>query len=73
MVDNSFYIGYTHNLEKRLNEHNEGRSKYTSRKMPWKLVYFETFDLKRDAIIREKQLKKYRNTKYLEKIINRER
>jgi len=34
------------------------------------MVYFETFDLKRDTIIREKQLKKYRNTKYPEKIIN---
>jgi len=70
MVDNSYYIGYTQNLEKRLNEHNNGKSKYTSRKMPWKLVYSETFDVKRDAILREKQLKKSRNTNYFEKIIN---
>ncbi|MEO8514357.1 MAG: GIY-YIG nuclease family protein [Ignavibacteria bacterium] len=34
IVDKSFYIGYTSNLEKRLEFHNIGKSKYTSKKIP---------------------------------------
>ncbi|MBU1873665.1 GIY-YIG nuclease family protein, partial [bacterium] len=68
--DQSFYIGYTANIKKRLEEHNNGESRYTKRKIPWKLVHLETFNLKRDAIIREKELKKIRNTRYLKKIIH---
>ncbi|MBU1635432.1 GIY-YIG nuclease family protein [bacterium] len=69
-LDQSFYIGYTANIKKRLEEHNNGESRYTKRKIPWKLVHLETFNLKRDAIIREKELKKIRNTRYLKKIIH---
>ena len=32
--------------------------KYTSTKMPWKLVYIELFESKREALIRERNLKK---------------
>jgi len=56
-IDQSFYIGYTANIHNRLEEHNNGKSKYTKRKIPWKLVHLETFELKREAIIREKELK----------------
>jgi len=69
-IDQSFYIGYTANIQKRLEDHNNGKSKYTKRKIPWKLVYLETFELKREAIIREKELKRIRNTNYIKKIIN---
>ena len=46
--DQSFYIGYTSNLEHRLYEHNEGFSRYTKHKRPWKIVYFEKFEEKSD-------------------------
>ena len=49
-LDNSFYIGYTSNLERRLEEHNTGKSRYTSKKKPWKLKYYEEFESKSDAI-----------------------
>ncbi len=32
------YVGITRNLEKRLNDHNSGRSKHTARYMPWECV-----------------------------------
>lgn len=31
------------NIEKRVNEHNAGKVKSTSRYKPWKLVYFEAY------------------------------
>ena len=53
------YIGTTNNLGRRLREHNNGKSAFTSRKGPWNLVYFEAYKDERDAIAREKSLKKY--------------
>ncbi|MDX1762156.1 MAG: GIY-YIG nuclease family protein [Christiangramia sp.] len=42
LKDQTFYIGQTEDLQKRLNLHNEGQSRYTSKKVPWKIVYFES-------------------------------
>ena len=67
--DGSFYIGYTSDLRIRLEFHNSGKSKYTARKAPWKLVYYELFDNKSDAIRREKFLKKQRNTDFYNRLI----
>jgi putative endonuclease len=69
-LDQSFYIGYSSNLEQRLQYHNAGRSRYTSKKMPWKLVYSETFESRSDALKREKFLKKQRNRDFYKKLIN---
>ena len=38
VVDGSFYKGYSKNPYERLNQHNDGDSRYTSFKIPWKLV-----------------------------------
>ncbi len=67
--DKSFYIGYSSNLEKRLREHNEGLSKYTKRKIPWKMVYFEVFETKSESIKREVFLKKQKSVVFLKKLI----
>ena len=56
--DHSFYKGYTTNPLLRLTQHNNKESNYTSKKVPWKLVYIEEFASKKDALIREKNLKK---------------
>ena len=43
-ADDSYYIGHTDNLEKRLSEHYEGKaSAYTAFRLPIKLVYNELF------------------------------
>lgn len=62
--DNSLYCGYTNDLLKRLDEHNnsEKGAKYTRGKRPVILVYFEEFDNKNDAQKREYEIKKF--TKY---------
>ena len=66
--DQTYYKGFTENIVKRLEQHNNGKSEYTSRKMPWKLVYLEELTTKREALIREKQIKRF-NTVYLKKLI----
>jgi len=55
--EKSLYIGFTNNLEERLDKHNQGLVKYTQRKVPWKLVCFEGFNNEEDARKREKNLK----------------
>jgi len=69
--DNSYYIGYTKNIESRISEHNFGRTGYTSLKRPWMLKYKEEYNTEREAIKRERELKRYKNKKYLEYLINK--
>lgn len=60
--DNSFYIGYTNNVERRLQEHNIGSVEYTKKYKPWSLIYYEAFISLEDAKIREKSLKHFGRT-----------
>jgi putative endonuclease len=55
--DGSFYIGYTEDLKKRVKEHQEGRSKATKFRKPYKLIYYEAFLNIKDAKRRELYLK----------------
>jgi len=67
-ADGSLYKGYTNDLERRLDEHNSGKSDYTSRKGPWELVYQESFETKEDAIKREKYFKTAAGRRFIKKI-----
>ncbi|MBN9349429.1 MAG: GIY-YIG nuclease family protein [Chitinophagaceae bacterium] len=58
LKDETYYKGFTTDYEKRLIQHNNGESDYTSKKIPWKLVYVEEYTSKREALIRERNLKK---------------
>ena len=68
-VDATYYVGFTENIENRIAQHNNGKSNYTSRKIPWKLVYVEKFEIKSAALKREKFLKKQRNSVFYQKLI----
>ena len=68
-VDSSFYIGYTSYLDRRIQQHNKGLSKYTSTKKPWKLVYSEEFITKTEAIKKEKFLKNQKSRYFYNKLI----
>ncbi|MDD4803018.1 MAG: GIY-YIG nuclease family protein [Syntrophomonas sp.] len=57
--DNTLYTGYTVDIKRRLQEHQEGLgSKYTRGRTPVELVYLETQANKSEAMQRECQLKK---------------
>ena len=52
------YTGFTSNLIERLKSHNElGIKGYTLKFRPWKVIHVEFFDLKSEAMKREKFLK----------------
>ena len=58
-LDESYYKGFSENPPNRLKQHNNGECTYTSRKIPWGFVHIEELATKRDALIRERVLKKY--------------
>jgi putative endonuclease len=54
----TLYTGVTNNLRRRIAEHRGIKpSAFTGRYKIFKLVYYETFDAPRSAIVREKQIK----------------
>jgi len=55
--DHELYTGITHDLRKRVKEHNSGKNISTSYRRPLKLIYYEAYLLKSDAEAREKYLK----------------
>jgi putative endonuclease len=56
--DGSTYIGCTEFLERRIEEHNKGKTKSIKNKLPMVMVYFEAYQTKTLALKREKELKK---------------
>ena len=56
------YIGFTNNIRKRLEEHNDGKVLTTSKYLPAKLIYYECYLSKKDALQREKMIKKFGST-----------
>jgi putative endonuclease len=64
-----YYIGSTSNINDRLKRHNGGRSIYTKSGIPWELVYTEEYLSRSEAMIREKQLKSWKNKKRIEELI----
>jgi len=53
----SYYTGSTKDLELRICQHQNGEgAKYTKKKLPVKLVYFEEFQRIDEAFHREKQV-----------------
>ena len=53
------YIGQTNDLKRRFAEHNEKKNISTKHKAPFKLVYYEAYQSRSDAVYREKQLKRH--------------
>ncbi len=64
-----FYVDYTNDLPWRIERLNAGWGKFTKKGIPWKLVYFEEFSSKSDAIRRERDIKRRKSRKYIEKLI----
>jgi putative endonuclease len=64
------YIGYTSNIEQRMISHNElGKKGYTLKYRPWTVLFTEEFDIKSEAMNREKQLKSSRGRSYIREYI----
>lgn len=56
--DGSYYAGYTNNLNRRVDTHNQGKgAKYTRGRTPVELIYHETFESQTLAMQAEYQFK----------------
>jgi putative endonuclease len=66
LKDLGYYIGVTDNIERRLVEHNKGKTKSIKSRIPFECVYKESFGTMTEARRRENQLKKnYQIRKFL--------
>lgn len=63
--DDSYYVGLTNDLVRRVDEHRNGAYPhcYTFKRRPLTLLYYETCPFLEDAIEREKQLKGWSKVK----------
>ncbi len=69
LKDFSFYVGQCDDPDIRMSKHFDGMSKYTSSKRPLRLVYFEVFHSRKEALIRENKIKKMKSRKYIIELI----
>ena len=68
--DDSLYCGWTTDLEARVEQHSLGRgAKYTRSRLPVKLVWYETFEDRHEALSREWHIK-HMNRKQKLKLIS---
>lgn len=67
--DESYYAGYTNNLNKRLAVHNSGKgAKYTKSRLPVVLLWHEEYETKIEAMKKEywfKQLSRRQKEQYI--------
>ncbi len=66
--DGRFYVGMTTNVEKRVAEHNDGRTKSTKGFIPWELFFVEKFSTRVEARSREKYLKGGSGKEYIKRL-----
>lgn len=58
-ADGTLYTGWTTHLEQRVEVHNQGKgAKYTRSRLPVKLLYWEEYPEKGEALRREAAIKK---------------
>ena len=69
LVNFRYYIGSTNNLERRINEHNRGQSKYTSLSKPFKLVFSQEYKNIQLAKKIEAKLKRFKSKQIIDRIV----
>ncbi len=67
---NRFYVGHSDDVDRRLTEHNTGRSRYTKAGMPWTLKHVEQYETRTAAMNREYEIKSRKSRKYISKLIS---
>jgi len=59
------YVGYTNNLKRRLNLHNSSKGAKFTKGRNWKLMYYEKYQTKKEAMSREYYIKHNKNFRNL--------
>jgi len=63
--DGNFYVGFTNNLNRRIQEYANGKVQATRNRRPLKLIYWEGCLNQQDATGREKYLKSSLGKRYI--------
>lgn len=71
LSDHGFYIGFSNNLKSRLEKHTKGEILSTRSRRPFKLIHYEFFTNKEDALAREEYLKSGYGRKNLKEMLKR--
>ena len=64
------YVGCTNELNRRLHEHNSGKSKFTNKYKPWQIIYFEETTSQKEALKREEYYKSSAGRKKIKAILS---
>ena len=68
-VNKKFYSGHTENLARRMKLHNSGKTRSIKAFIPYELVYYEVFETRKAAIVRERYFKTAAGRRYIRKKI----
>ncbi len=63
------YVGSTHDLKKRVAKHNRADNFSTAPYIPWRLIFYEAYLYKEDAIRRERYLKTNKGSKVIKQML----
>ena len=66
----SYYIGQTNDVSRRLERHNAGYVKSTKRGRPWKLDYVKSFETRSESMAYETYIKSMKSKVYIKELID---
>ncbi len=70
IIRNKYYIGFTSDeLSERLRKHNSNHKGFTGKIADWKIVYFQTFHQKNEAMKREAEIKSWKSRRRIKQLI----
>jgi len=65
--DDSFYIGQTDDIKRRIDDHKKGKVSWTKSKLPIEIILLEEYSSRKEAVNREKNLKTGFGRKWLKR------
>ena len=68
---NKFYTGHTEDIDRRIQEHNRGKTPGMAKGMPWIIIYLKEHQTRAEAIKLEKSIKKRGAARFLNDDKNR--
>ena len=68
-----YYVGQTQDLKARLGYHNGNYSVALKNRGPWKLVYCEEYASRGQAVRRERQIKRQKDRRFIERLLSASR
>ena len=71
LKDGNLYIGFSHDVDKRLDEHNSKRVRSTQSRVPFELLYKKSVKTRIEARKKEKQLKSGSGREFLKSLMIR--